>query len=605
MKLDAPGPKSTLIALAIAVIIAVVPPIGYGLVAVNFLDKKTTLLAELNAARVAKYIYAHEKMWQYQRVRIAELIEQDATIAGQHRLKVIDDHGKVVVTVGAAPGSMRLSHSVPLKSGDRVAGSLVVSAPLAGILETTGWIALITAIFGVAAFMARVIPLRAIDRLQDNLRALNSTLKKQNMSLHRRERHLHVQNERFEAATENMTHGLCMYDRNDRLLVANKQFAEMYQLPDGFLVPGTRLADTFVPAFGRGEFADGAVIATEALLASIAPGQRLENGVTLPDGRTIAFSIQRMHNGDWVAVHKDVTEQKRKSRELKQAEATVKLRSLELLEAQRLGKIGDWSYDFGSPNVWWSTQIYDLLGYDPAVFRSTRSAVLGLYLANGAELVMESQTEAVRAGEVRSVDVKVRRANGTIGDFVLTSKAKFDDNGRAVGVFGTIQDITERKFAEEQLEHLAYHDPLTGLANRALFQRKLDTALARFARTGNRSSLLLLDLDRFKDVNDSLGHATGDELLARVSHLIARQLGNAHFVSRLGGDEFAIILDHVDGPEKAEQVAAGLLDAISGTMVLNRSEVNVGTSMGIAHIPQHGSTATELLRNADLALYRA
>jgi predicted signal transduction protein with EAL and GGDEF domain len=97
----------------------------------------------------------------------------------------------------------------------------------------------------------------------------------------------------------------------------------------------------------------------------------------------------------------------------------------------------------------------------------------------------------------------------------------------------TMQDITDRKIAEEKLEKLAYFDPLTGLANRSMFHREVNDVLTRCVRTGSQAALLLLDLDRFKEVNDSLGHVSGDELLAKVAQLISRVLGNSHFLSRL------------------------------------------------------------------------
>jgi diguanylate cyclase (GGDEF)-like protein len=179
------------------------------------------------------------------------------------------------------------------------------------------------------------------------------------------------------------------------------------------------------------------------------------------------------------------------------------------------------------------------------------------------------------------------------------------DDGRIIGFVGTMQDITDRKVVEEKLAKLAYFDPLTGLANRSMFHREVNDVLTRCGRAGSQAALLLLDLDRFKEVNDSLGHASGDELLARVAQLISRVLGNSHFFARLGGDEFAIVMQGGTDRASVERLAAEIIATVSGSILLDRGEVSIGTSIGVAMIPGDGGNLTDLQRNADLALYRA
>jgi diguanylate cyclase (GGDEF)-like protein len=280
-------------------------------------------------------------------------------------------------------------------------------------------------------------------------------------------------------------------------------------------------------------------------------------------------------------------------------------RSNHLVEAQKLGKIGDWSYRLGAADLWWGPETFALLGFDPAAFKTTRDAVVAGYMGDGARRVLDSQAEVLRSGAVQCVDVKYRRCDGSIGDFIVTSKALADAAGNVTGFFGTIQDITDRKRAEEQLEQLAYYDPLTGLANRTLFRREIDEAIKRWNNAGAPSAMLLLDLDGFKEVNDSLGHAAGDELLVQAAHLFSRALGPEHFLARLGGDEFAVIVRDCADRSVAEKLAMDLIDALSGPIKLGYGEVIMGTSIGVVGIGADQSSADELLRCADLALYRA
>jgi diguanylate cyclase (GGDEF)-like protein/PAS domain S-box-containing protein len=172
--------------------------------------------------------------------------------------------------------------------------------------------------------------------------------------------------------------------------------------------------------------------------------------------------------------------------------------------------------------------------------------------------------------------------------------------------FSTIaRDISERKRFEEQLIHLANHDPLTSLFNRRRFDEEVERQLHEAERYGIQGALLFMDLDQFKDVNDSRGHRSGDELLTGLASLLRERLRRSDVVARLGGDEFAILLPHTR-PDQAQSIAAELLDAIrTFTFMVGGSPLRISASIGIALFPEHGTTASELLSRADLAMYRA
>jgi len=178
-------------------------------------------------------------------------------------------------------------------------------------------------------------------------------------------------------------------------------------------------------------------------------------------------------------------------------------------------------------------------------------------------------------------------------------------DGKPVGVQGIARDINDRKRFEQQLIHLASHDPLTELFNRRRFEDELQLQLARAKRFATRGALLFLDLDHFKDVNDSLGHRTGDELLTHVALLLRGLIRETDVTARLGGDEFTVILPYAAATE-ARAVADKLLTNLqSHSFTVAGQPLTITASLGIALFPEHGVTAEELLSHADLAMYEA
>jgi diguanylate cyclase (GGDEF)-like protein len=173
------------------------------------------------------------------------------------------------------------------------------------------------------------------------------------------------------------------------------------------------------------------------------------------------------------------------------------------------------------------------------------------------------------------------------------------------GLVRTYTDVTERKRAENQIRTMAFRDGLTGLANRALLHERLEEAFARLSRQDEMFAVLCLDLDRFKAINDSLGHASGDAVLTQVAARIQECMRDVDLVARLGGDEFVIIQTGLDHPLGAIPLVHRILSAISAPFELNGQRLSIGTSIGIAVAPTDGATPRQILRSADLALYGA
>ena len=198
-----------------------------------------------------------------------------------------------------------------------------------------------------------------------------------------------------------------------------------------------------------------------------------------------------------------------------------------------------------------------------------------------------------------------RRKNGEIYPKWLTINAIKDKEGNVTHYVGLFKDISENKKTEKKLEHLAYYDPLTQLPNRVLFKDRLIHEISNAKRENTLLAILLIDLDRFKFVNDTLGHDAGDELLELVAKQLSSAVRDSDTVARLGGDEFIVILPELDSFEGAASVAQNLIDALQKPYNLKGNSVNIGASIGISTFPNDGQSAEMLVKQADLALYKA
>ena len=187
-------------------------------------------------------------------------------------------------------------------------------------------------------------------------------------------------------------------------------------------------------------------------------------------------------------------------------------------------------------------------------------------------------------------------------DLTITPLLLVQSSYVSVAVF---MDVRDRIEAKQQLRTLAYYDPLTGLANRTLFFDRLKVAIRRAKRGSHGLVVMVADLDDFKQINDSYGHASGDELLEKVAQVLLERVRDCDTVCRLGGDEFAILLESIDAVEDVVHVAKGIVAAIDQPFKLLDGEVHTGASIGISFFPQDGESGAELLKNADVAMYRA
>jgi diguanylate cyclase (GGDEF)-like protein len=212
---------------------------------------------------------------------------------------------------------------------------------------------------------------------------------------------------------------------------------------------------------------------------------------------------------------------------------------------------------------------------------------------------------AVRNGEATvDEEIEIERGDGSRGRLSVNA-APIRQGDEVVAGVAVFTDVTRRRKIEQEARHLALHDPLTGLANRKLFEDLMDRALAQARRDRKLVAVALLDLDNFKDVNDTLGHPAGDQVLCAAARRIERRLRAGDTVARLGGDEFACILGDLADASAAGTITGELLRTLSAPVELEDQIIPLGASAGVALFPTDADDRVELLKNADLALYKA
>src|SRR5579872_5192368 len=229
----------------------------------------------------------------------------------------------------------------------------------------------------------------------------------------------------------------------------------------------------------------------------------------------------------------------------------------------------------------------------------------------GSQLYVEKQRREeflslMRArGSVTGFESQVYRKNRDIIWISENARALHGEDGSLIGFEGTVEDITERRLYQVRIEHQANYDTLTGLANRALLQDRLQQALLTAANSDRRIAVAFVDVDRFKFINDSLGHHLGDELLKTVAARLRSCVRDCDTVARLGGDEFVLLINGHSGPDSVRQLMAHMLSVLSQPWLIEQKEFLVSCSIGVALHPEDGEEALTLLKHADSAMYRA
>ncbi|RUO97295.1 EAL domain-containing protein [Hyphomicrobium sp.] len=395
-------------------------------------------------------------------------------------------------------------------------------------------------------------------------------------------------NKQLREAIDMLPQGVVVLDREGRYVLWNQQYADIYKRSADLFEIGVRLEDTLRIGVARGDYPEAKGREEQWIVERVKrlfqAKDRHEQWIS--DGRCILIDERLTSDGGVVGLRIDISE-------LKEREASFRM----LFEANPVPMFVVRKSDKGIL----SANAAALRHYGFTVEELSTKTLLDLhhpddhaYLDNlygGKAEEFAGQTWRHIKADQTSIDVAIYSSSIT--------------QGQTPAILFAAIDITERKAAEAKVAYLAHHDALTGLANRVFLRKRLDELLASRKRSGNGVAVLCIDLDNFKVINDSMGHAAGDSLLQQLTTRIQGSLRKDDIAARLGGDEFAVVLANANHAVEVSSVAQRIIDALREPFAIDDQAVNVTASVGIALCPSDGETAEALLKNADLALYQA
>lgn len=386
-------------------------------------------------------------------------------------------------------------------------------------------------------------------------------------------------------------------DAEGKYITCNRMFERLYNTPREQMIGKDDFH--FVPKEMAEFFREHDKIAIEA-------GKSMQNEEYLVFGdgsyegmfETIKTPIKDSNNQTFgvLGIARNISERKVKEDELKRAYA-------DLSAAEELAHVGSWRWDIQKGIFSGSAEACRIYGVEEFE-RGGFDRLLEIEHPDDREMVKSQLLEAMQTGHYESVHRLL--VNGETKWVSVSAKFFKDESGRYIEAQGMLQDITIQKLYELELERLANYDPLTGLANRTLLLSHLQKLIHRNQRSKKNSALLLLDIDHFRDINDSFGHQMGDEMLVQIAQRIQEKIRKEDFSAHLSADEFVVVLENLHSKEDAAHVAKEMITMLSEPYIVsNNIEIRIGVSIGIVMITEHSKLANELVQFADAALFKA
>jgi diguanylate cyclase (GGDEF)-like protein len=409
----------------------------------------------------------------------------------------------------------------------------------------------------------------------------------------------------LDAAVENIPYGFCVWTPDFHLLMWNRRYLDCYGFSRAQIRPGMSLLDLATYAASLATFDDTPaqfVARYRQQLLDHRDGQRSKFREKLGSDRVIERSALFSPGLGWIITHEDVTDTVKRSDTMQRRKAELERQNYRLEAAVNNISQGLCMYDpqgrlvicnqpyqriYGLPEQYLKpgTKLEDILAY---LFDQGMSA------GENRESYVQWRRDVIRRGVYGK---SVHELNGRI---IMMQHHPMKDGGWV----STHEDVTEQRQTEARMHHLARHDALTDLPNRIQFLEEMGAMEMAIAR-GERAAVLWIDIDHFKAINDTLGHAMGDAVLKQVSARLWGTTRETDVLARLSGDEFSLLLKPIDGPREAAFVAERIVKAIGAPFTVAGQQIMIGASVGVALAPGDGTTADALMKNADLACYRA
>jgi diguanylate cyclase (GGDEF)-like protein/PAS domain S-box-containing protein len=407
---------------------------------------------------------------------------------------------------------------------------------------------------------------------------------------------LQEQKRQLDTALNNMTQGLVLYDGSERLVLCNQRFIDMFGLSSDIVKPGVHGRTIMHHRVATGSFEGDADEFYDRIQRSIARGEVTTTLANSTDGRWFQIVNQPLANRGWVATIEDVTERQRLAQERDRNYAFLN-QILDHIPSQITVKdVRDRRYVLANSVA-------------EAHFGRSRTEIVG---RTAKDLFPTLSAETIAAD-----DEKLLHTDGLFKDehlwesqalgkrYITSTRIGIRDNtGDIRYIVNVVNDVTDRRHADEKIAHLAHYDPLTNLPNRVLFREQIERELQGVSR-GGQFALLYIDVDEFKGINDSLGHHVGDELLKAVAGRIKACIRETDLIARLGGDEFAVIRTGVKNANDVLDFVKRLHETIRQPYRCLGHHLSSDASIGIAMAPQDGTDLDTLIKNADLAMYGA
>ena len=529
--------------------------------AISLFDREGTMLAR----------YPHVEEMIGTNYKNAPLMQKVLAKGGQHTLRV----------KSPVDGEDRLGSAASLTHFPLViVATNTMSAALADWRQQTGF--MVT----TATLSASVIALI--------LFLIIRQIKRQNREAQER---IEAERQRLDTALNNMSQGLILYDAAGYIVTCNRRYADMFGLSSDIIKPGCHIIEAMHHRKERGAFNGDVEAFCADVMRVVAEGTVSTRTHELPNGRAFQVINTPLAQGGWVATIEEITERRNLEQE-RDRNYTFLREIIDHIPSQISVKDA-------------RTRQYLLINsVSEHEFGQSREAIIGktafdIFPKEAAEIVTRDDAEALQSSDGLFKDEHAWQNRNLGLRYITSRRIRIRDQANEPRyLIHVVEDVTDRRRANEKIAHMAHFDALTDLPNRALFREQIERELAKVA-SGGQFALLYIDVDEFKGINDSLGHHVGDELLKAIAARIRACLKPGDLIARLGGDEFAVIQTGIESSADVLSFVTRIHEEIRRPYHCLGHQLSTDASIGIALAPQDGTDLDQLIKNADLAMYGA